>query len=718
MATSSSLYAIVIGISQYDNPAYNLQFAKADALSFYNFLTSHNDDERGLGVPGKNIRTLYDRQATYKNIINTIEEHFICNTSIRHGDPMLFYYSGHGARYMIENRDEWPTDDGFFEAIAPADRKDSDQEEQGDIPDATLRGLFKQVIEAKGNNLTLIIDCCHSGSIHRGLDDGADEEDGKDDGLGSIVRSRNVEPLRSSVVRKKMEREAVAWYKRPSSGERSLNDQGRGWAPIVLAACRQDQKSWEAKRLQGGLFTRCLMDALASLDLARLTYETLIGHMNSSCNRHLSEINTWIAKRNAELDVKNAEIRAENAQLGREGKPKRVKRKTPFIEQTFQLEGWHKNKRVLDGKALGVSIRRVRVKPNITSNEWTLLMGAIHGVVVGTEFNITDSEFFNGQKLGVARATAVYDVWSVVDLHFQPDHSTRLWAEVAFWANEARPVRISLQETQDTNNALQAELVHALTQPRETSDNNYDLDVCLAHSSPSDCSVIAEVKQDRIILKQVDAFSRKAGAESIFEWEVKPGHSLWEMLRAVSRFNFFLAHEPAAASDKELRNFIDVKVLLLSPDEERVVESLPTQDDHTQITDDPDARYAISIDNRSDKDLWPTVFYFDTSDYSIATIYTPPEFGMSPLQAKSKLVLGFGGAGVDPFSFSIPNEERERDVGFLKIYLSGRYTNLTMIEQQTGFNHVENSDETKARGWSDPTQHSWDTKTVILDVIR
>jgi uncharacterized caspase-like protein len=70
------------------------------------------------------------------------------------GDVIVFHYSGHGSQLPSKSEA-----DGFEEIICPVDLNWTDKV----ITDNTLRQIFDKV--PNGVNTTLILDCCHSGTM-------------------------------------------------------------------------------------------------------------------------------------------------------------------------------------------------------------------------------------------------------------------------------------------------------------------------------------------------------------------------------------------------------------------------------------------------------------------------------------------------------------------------------------------------------------------------
>jgi Caspase domain len=109
----------------------------------------------------ENILVLKDAEATHAAIINAIKTQLIAKAKA--GDIVIFDYSGHGSQMpdvtgtMISGRDE---------TIVPYDSRDP-QNKVFDISGGELHPLLQQ-LAAKTNNVTFILDSCHSGTLVRG----------------------------------------------------------------------------------------------------------------------------------------------------------------------------------------------------------------------------------------------------------------------------------------------------------------------------------------------------------------------------------------------------------------------------------------------------------------------------------------------------------------------------------------------------------------------
>jgi hypothetical protein len=153
------LWALLVGIDQYASPSLNdLGGCVNDIVAVGAFLSDR------LGVPKARILTLTDGAATRAGIIQGFRTHLIDNPEVAPGSQLLFMYSGHGSQMATLDVREL---DGYNETLVPADARTVDPatgQKVRDLPDKTLAALIDRLAEAKGDRITVILDCCHSGS--------------------------------------------------------------------------------------------------------------------------------------------------------------------------------------------------------------------------------------------------------------------------------------------------------------------------------------------------------------------------------------------------------------------------------------------------------------------------------------------------------------------------------------------------------------------------
>lgn len=136
--------ALLVGINQY--PTAPLKGCVNDVLMMGNILITH------FGfTPGADMRLLVDQRATKEAILKRLEW---LVEGARAGDVLVFHYSGHGSQVPDRNGDEL---DHIDECLVPIDHDWDDP-----LLDDDLGNIIRLVPD--GVNLTIILDCCHSGT--------------------------------------------------------------------------------------------------------------------------------------------------------------------------------------------------------------------------------------------------------------------------------------------------------------------------------------------------------------------------------------------------------------------------------------------------------------------------------------------------------------------------------------------------------------------------
>ena len=142
--------ALLIGINRYKIPGADLRGCVNDVRNMEAVLTRH------CGFKPGDITKLTDLAATKKAMQAAIRD-LVRNA--RKGDVLLLHYSGHGSNVPDANGDEADHRD---EILCPADLDWKDP-----LTDDWLRTTFDKL--RKGVSLTVVMDCCHSGTNTRAL---------------------------------------------------------------------------------------------------------------------------------------------------------------------------------------------------------------------------------------------------------------------------------------------------------------------------------------------------------------------------------------------------------------------------------------------------------------------------------------------------------------------------------------------------------------------
>jgi hypothetical protein len=210
-------WALLIGIDQYPN-VRPLNGCVNDVMAMRQVLTG------AFKFPTENIAFLTDGAATRDGILGAMKD---LMGQVGQGDVVVVHYSGHGSQMPDREGDE---PDGMDETILPYDTGRGTLPNR-DITDDEIYLWLKELTE-KTTAITLIFDCCHSGTIVR-------------DPFGEEVRwvppdTRPISELPASPI--------------PPEA-RGLLDGGRdlgpsGWLPlgeryVLVAGCSRDERSFE-----------------------------------------------------------------------------------------------------------------------------------------------------------------------------------------------------------------------------------------------------------------------------------------------------------------------------------------------------------------------------------------------------------------------------------------------------------------------------------------
>lgn len=156
---SSRVFALIVGIDNYKSGnIWNLHSCVDDAKCMKRWLID------GLNTPKDQIRVLLDNQATKQNIEDSFMEHLVNNPAIERNDAIIIYFAGHGS--SLAAPPDWFQEVEYaaeVQVICPYDHDtNATQGRIAGISDRSLHALIDVLSSTKGNNITLILDCCFS----------------------------------------------------------------------------------------------------------------------------------------------------------------------------------------------------------------------------------------------------------------------------------------------------------------------------------------------------------------------------------------------------------------------------------------------------------------------------------------------------------------------------------------------------------------------------
>jgi len=229
--TRGDLYFIGFGVSRYQNSALNLQFADKDVLDLANVMQRYQSHFRRVIV-----RTYVNEAVTVENIVKAKE----VLRDARVDDTVIVFVSGHGAYDLSREAT-------YYYATHNVDVKNL----------AGTAASFEQIEsllrDIGPRRKLLLVDTCESGEI----DDAARAEiEGRRRAMGLDGRTSGAfQADRASRPRR------VFLYDR----DRYIyNDLTRRTGAVVFSAAHAGELSFESPKIQNGVFTSEIVDALSS----------------------------------------------------------------------------------------------------------------------------------------------------------------------------------------------------------------------------------------------------------------------------------------------------------------------------------------------------------------------------------------------------------------------------------------------------------------------
>ena len=221
---SARKWALLVGINEYPNLS---SFAQLEGcVNDVRLMAALLRDR--FGFPDENVTVLTDAEATRDGILAALDG---LADRVGTDDVVVVHYAGHGSQITDVEGDE---PDGLDETIVPYDAVRASGENV-DITDDEIHTWVVRMT-AKTPYLTLLFDCCHSGTITR-------------DDFGAKARSLPPD-LRPAP--------ALGRAPAPSTTRGAERAEGpSGWLPlskryVLIAGCRDDECSYEYRDPESG----------------------------------------------------------------------------------------------------------------------------------------------------------------------------------------------------------------------------------------------------------------------------------------------------------------------------------------------------------------------------------------------------------------------------------------------------------------------------------
>ncbi|KAK0187319.1 hypothetical protein F5146DRAFT_1064401 [Armillaria mellea] len=621
-------------------------------MAVYEFL------EGTLDIPAeKRIKIFCDEEVTRARIETEIEG-LGNNPAIKKDDPILIFYAGHGATAKAPST--WSSANGTIQMLAPHDFNPEGDDPEG-VFDIKLHYLLAALAAKKSDNITVILDCCYSGSATR-----AGENDSIVRGIKlldttiSEDRLRGFEPLsgdRGSGVANGFETEGLTSH-------------------VLLSACKATQKARETGG--HGHFTSALLDYLRTTNLNEFVYADIPGSLP--------------VLRSSSLDSER---------------------------QDPQCKGAHKSRYLF---TTATNIRHpIHASPD-TPGLYILEAGEVHGFRNGDQFVVYASRNPTAQASMLGTVTISRTTASTAECVFSgPGGQFKLgYAEPARRVHGHLNLALDLDEGLTAIWKKGKELEGR--DKFHLMGCGWDK---VPEGSKPDLVVTISQKRDKFTFGITDEDCRRYGLEwmprdsrikiddlDTIRCFLQRSLHFYYHLRRSSKTNFTKGTEGKQNVTLQCKKLKPTTGSGYTSSLQQAVEPFGddlNKDGVIKVDADDETPYTFKITNHTNVDLYVSVFYFDMSNLSIHSYYQPGSAGTDTnaepsVPARGSLVIGYGEGGAPPRKYFL-REGQTVDVGFLKLFITTRNVDLSGIAQETPFDPNNRADAP----WKPVPPDLWDT---------
>ncbi|PVF95475.1 hypothetical protein CPB86DRAFT_711236 [Serendipita vermifera] len=615
--------ALIVGINKYASPSVSqLRGAVADAEAVKLYLT---DD---LKVPEDNIKILRDEKAIRAEIIKGIRW-LIDDPSIRQDDPILIFFAGHGGEGPAPVR--WDARRSTVQFIVPHDYlTEKEGKKVHGIPDLSIARLLTELATAKGNNIVVIFDCCHSGSGTR------DE----------FRRVRSVDL--DGEIPEDLDCDILNEYDGGRATEVPKEFKFHGDAShVLLAACASGESAMEID--DRGAFTQSILSTIKALGTQNLTYDLLIRRLPS------------LPSQNPRCEGKNRD-----RYLLRTFTP-------PEQEHFYQVTK--------------------------DDDDYILEAGEIHGISVGCDLSLYRAANRYGDCLGKARVLGTDAQSSIIEIveHLSADISLPLFAVQTLFGQE-NALRVYVDD---------GPKLRWLKTRMASSPGLYKF---VARDA---AQLEIDTHKDTVTFNFVNSFISKLGLKQIpYRITLAEQDLILEATKAASLFHRYLNHQPL---EKVFKEPVSIEFMKLERRGKRKWDAMVQAEGQHNLNKDNQVnlisgtnRYGMKITNRTGQNLYPYLFHFGCSDFSIGnalmnsleSFYRPPTAQKADedisLPPNESITIGYGDGGAGPWRHFIQDpklirggtiilDKSKLDIGLFKLILTTRPADLSFMAQESPF---------------------------------
>ncbi|KAI0030409.1 hypothetical protein K488DRAFT_54322, partial [Vararia minispora EC-137] len=632
-----SFFALVVGIDKYTHLSH-LSGCVKDADDMVDYLTNT------LHVPPKNLRNLRDQKATRQAIKGNIIA-LASDERIHPGDPIVIFFAGHGSVTLPPTG--WPSGgpNSKVQMLLPVDfdpRTNGNETAQG-IFDYTLNILLSNLAEIKGDNITIIHDCCFSGSSTR-IDEGDSTNPAPD------IVARTIELPEDYRIMPSIDSDVL-------NGDRAStvtqNFQNAGMSShVLLAACSESMMAHEMTYPGVGVrgnFTK-----------------TLLSFLRDSTARGVSLTYSEVIERLPDLpgeQYPQCEGNNRDRFLFSGSNPKRSRRmlfRITTINSVITLHG---------GEAQGIMSRArlaVFTSPQAIESIGELIVEKVQAC---TSILRKDDDLVLPRTAWAAVVKAGNGVDFPVAIPAE-DSFIPLLLRLAQDMEEQRPEKRNIQ-------AIEERLPHELALSNDNGEAVFTLmdPLCVQTG-------LTRLSETVSLSETDDIYSVLSSATDFFFH-----------LRRSNRSNLLAKHIGLEAFrvERQQLTFTCSNETMFMPVGHNLCPCPGEVAMRVPVIDDDDTAYGFKLTNTTDRNLYVWVFMFDMSNLAVPK---PGHFNThacgsfipadAPLQAHGgELTIGYGHGGSEPQIFRLNGADV--DVTYLKVFITSEYVDLAYIEQKSPF---------------------------------
>lgn len=340
-----------------------------------------------LDVPKEQVCMLTDSHATKEGIENAFMDRLVNNPAIQPDDAIIVFFAGHGSRVNAPR--DWyhgVRKPRTVEVICTYDFDSKDEHGRvAGISDRSMHAMLKELAEVKGDNITVILDCCFSPSQ-------------TPENIRERSRTRWTPPIKTAPE----DLYRGLW---PGARARPQHSQFGFIEPcptthIVIAACSPGHIAVEGK--EGGRLTAGFLHAMSNLTLHHTNYANLLDYMNRQAVDG-TQVAVCLGKNKSRVLFNDV----------------------PFI---------------VDPQYVSISSAR---------GDLRVEAGSIHGVMEGSEFSIHPHNYrcSRNPSLAIAVVLRSHSTWSLVRIKTQESHLPRsCWGRILRW-NNPNPFSVKIKSS-------------------------------------------------------------------------------------------------------------------------------------------------------------------------------------------------------------------------------------------------------------------------------